>query len=52
MLLELIDGLTAQITRLDEKVTAALAAIPGIAPAVHWLRRDRRHARARLCQRR
>ena len=33
MLLELIDGLTAQITRLDEKVTAALAAIPGIAPA-------------------
>ena len=33
MLLELIDGLAAQITRLDEKVTAALAAIPGIAPA-------------------
>ena len=33
MLLELIDGLTAQIARLDEKVTAALAAIPGIAPA-------------------
>src|SRR5215470_571053 len=33
MLLELIDGLTAQIARLGKKVTAALAAIPGIAPA-------------------
>jgi transposase len=33
MLLELTGGLAAQITRLDEKVTAALAAIPGIASA-------------------
>ena len=31
ILLDLIDGLTASITRLDEEITARLAAIPGIA---------------------
>lgn len=33
MLLDLIDGMNAQIARLDAEITARLARIPGIAPA-------------------